>query len=347
MNIIKSDFKKGFVQLRITDKEDLWYLSHLIDPGDFVKGKTTRKVKIGDDENAKVTKKTLTLKIEAESVQMSEDSLRVNGKVKEGTLDVPKDSYHAISLEDGSEFIFEKVKWMEFQKQKLLESCEKKFNFLFCIFDREEALIALTQKFGYNILVKLKGDVPKKDKKVEIKKDFQQEIIKALEIYEGRYNPDTIILGSPAFYKEDLFKKILSPKLRKKIVLASCSDISETSLDEVLKTPELSATLKSSRSRKEKMVVDELLREINKQNLAVYGWDDVLKAIESGAVSQLLVSDEFIKQKREAGHFLELDECMKKVDSLQAEIYIISSEHEGGKKLDGIGGIAAILRYKI
>ena len=26
---------------------------------------------------------------------------------------------------------------------------------------------------------------------------------------------------------------------------------------------------------------------------------------------------------------------------------IISSEHEGGHKLDGLGGIAAILRYKL
>ncbi|MBI2646881.1 hypothetical protein HYW99_00215 [Candidatus Woesearchaeota archaeon] len=26
---------------------------------------------------------------------------------------------------------------------------------------------------------------------------------------------------------------------------------------------------------------------------------------------------------------------------------IISSEHEGGQKLDGLGGIAAILRFKI
>ena len=36
MDIIHSDFKKGIVKLKVTDADDLWYLSHLIDAGDFV-----------------------------------------------------------------------------------------------------------------------------------------------------------------------------------------------------------------------------------------------------------------------------------------------------------------------
>ena len=60
MRIITSDFKKGFVKIKITDPEDLWYLSQIIEPGDLLTAKTTRKVKIGDGEDAKVDKKTLT-----------------------------------------------------------------------------------------------------------------------------------------------------------------------------------------------------------------------------------------------------------------------------------------------
>ena len=63
MDIIHSDFRKGVVKLRVNDMDDLWYLSHIIDTGDLVKGKTTRKIKIGDGENAKTVKKTLTLKV--------------------------------------------------------------------------------------------------------------------------------------------------------------------------------------------------------------------------------------------------------------------------------------------
>ena len=61
MQIISSEYKKGFVKLKVTDPEDLWYLSHLIDPGDFIKGRTTRKIRIGEGDNAKTVKKTIII----------------------------------------------------------------------------------------------------------------------------------------------------------------------------------------------------------------------------------------------------------------------------------------------
>ncbi len=349
MHVISSDFRKGIARLKIIDMDDLWYLSHIIDPGDFVTARTTRKIRIGENENAKTAKKTFTLKVEAETIEISDGgkTIRINGKVKEGTDEVPKDSYHAISLEEGSEFTLEKSRWLSYQKQKLSESSERKLNYLLCILDREEALLAMTQKKGYKILVEIKGDVPKKTKTVEVKKDFQQEIIQNLEAYAARYKPENIILASPAFYKEDLFKKINNPELKRTIILSTCSDVSESSLDEVMRRPELSEALKDSRSREEKLLVEELLKEISKDNKAAYGWKEVGKAIDAGAVSKLLITDKFLQQKRLLNQYEELDERMKHVDSLQGNIHIISSEQEAGRKIDGLGGIAALLRYKL
>jgi protein pelota len=349
MEVIKKDLKKGIVKIKITESDDLWYLSHIIDPGDLIKSKTTRKVRIGDADNAKVSKKTLTLKIEAETIEISDNALhlRINGKIKEGPEDIPKDSYHSIALEEGSQFTIEKVQWLGFQKKKLEEASEKKYNYLLCLFDREEAILALTLKKGYKTLVKFKGDVSKKDKKTEIKKDFHQEIIKLLIEYNNRYNPEAIILASPAFYKEELFKKVTLTDLRKKTVLAICSDVNRSAFDEVMKRPELASILKSARAREEKLLIDQLLSEINKENLAVYGWKEVEKAIDAGAISKLLLTDKFIFKTRTKGSYETLDKNLKEVDHLKGEIFILSSEEEGGKTLDGLGGIAAILRYKL
>ena len=346
MDLLKADFKKGTVILRVTDLDDLWYLSHLIDPGDFIKGKTTRKMRIGDTDN--VVKKTLTLTIEAETIEFSESgqSLRINGKVKEGPEDVPHESYHNISLEEGSEFTLEKASWLSYQKQKLQEATEKKYNYLLCLFDREEALFALTTKNGYTLLVKISGDVPKKRNLTIIKTDFQQEIITTLDIYNSRHLPENIILASPAFYKEDLLKKITNPELKRKIVLSTCSAVDESALDEVIKQPELKEILKDSRSRQEKELMDELLTAINKDEPAVYGWNQVQEAITAGAVSKLLITDEFIQQKREHGEFKNVDDLMKKVDSLHGKIHLLSAKNESGKKLNGLGGVASLLRYR-
>lgn len=346
MKILVQNFRQGLVKLRVTEPEDLWYLSHLIDPGDLVKGKTTRKIKLGEGENLKTIKRTLTLKVEAENIELSENSLRVNGRVKEGPEDVPKNSYHTIALEEGSEFTLEKVQWLSYQRKKLEEAAEAKYNYLICLFDREEAIIALTKPKGYEILAKLQGEVPKKRKTIKVLKDFSEEIIKALETYFARHSPQQVILASPAFYKEELLKKITSPELKKKIVLAAGSDVSESSLDEVLKSPELAKVLESSRVREEQLLVDELLKEIKKDNLAAYGWKEVQEAVRAGAASQLLLTEKFLKQKREKKEFPLLDELMRAVDTMQGRIHLISSEHEGGRQLDGLGGIAALLRYK-
>ncbi|HLD73188.1 MAG TPA: mRNA surveillance protein pelota [Candidatus Nanoarchaeia archaeon] len=353
MHIIHSDFKKGNVKLKITDPEDLWYLSHLIDPGDLVRGKTTRKVKIGSGENAAVAKKTYIVTIEAESLDFSPagNSLKINGKIKEAPEEIPQGSYQSISLELEAEFILEKVHWLEFQKQKLTQAAEKKYNYLLCLFDREEALFALTKNRGHEIVLRLKGEVHQKSHPnshpQEIKKDFYLEIIQTLDTYLKRYLPEKIILTSPAFYKEDLFRKITSPELKSKIVLATCSDVSESAIAEVIRLPELAKVLLSSRAREENLLMEELLSAINKQGLATYGWEEVKKAISAGAVSKLLLSDIFIQQQREQGNYLELDQLMKKIDGLKGEIHILSSEQESGKRLDGLGGIACLLRYKL
>lgn len=349
MNILHSDFKKGKVKLRVNDLDDLWYLSHIIDEGDFVRGKTTRKIKLGKEET-KAVKKTITLKIEVEKVEFHKygDILRVSGKVAEGLEDVPKGSYHTISLEEGSEFVLEKVSWLDYQKKKLSEAAEKRYNFLICVFDREEAIFALSKKYGYEVLCTLKGEAAKKRKGVEAaKKDFYAEIIKALEDYEKRYKTESIILASPAFFKEDLMKKIEDKELKKRIVLATCGSVSENAVDEVLKKPELQNALKKSRVREEELLVEELLVEINKAGLAAYGFEEVSKAVEAGAVSKLLVGDYLIQELRRKEDYGRLDRLMRQVDLLKGEVHIISVEHEGGKKLKGLGGIGALLRYKL
>jgi len=348
MDIIYSDFRKGKVKLRINDLDDLWYLSHIIDAGDFVKGKTTRKIKIGKEEK-KVVKKTVTLKIEVEKVEFHKyrDVLRVSGKVLEGPEEVPKGSYHTISLEEGSEFVLEKVNWLSYQKEKLKEAAEKKYNFLICVFDREEAIFALSKRYGYDVLLELKGEVAKKRKKTEIKKDFYEEIIKLMGDYDGRFNPESIIIASPAFFKDDLMKGIKDEKFKKKIVLATCGSVSENAIDEVMKRPELQKALRKSKTREEELLVEELLVEINKNGLSVYGFKEVSEAVETGAVSKLLVTDDLIQELRRKEEYEKLDKLMKQVDSLNGKICIISSEHEGGKKLKGLGKIGALLRYKI
>src|SRR5204862_287932 len=109
---------------------------------------------------------------------------------------------------------------------------------LIVAFDREEAIFALLKNQGYEVLLELKGDVAKKDFE-EKKGNFYQEILKQIQDYDSKYQFNNIIIASPAFWKEYLMKEISDDILKKKIILATCSSIDGSTINEILKRPEL------------------------------------------------------------------------------------------------------------
>lgn len=63
-----------------------------------------------------------------------------------------------------------------------------------------------------------------------------------------------------------------------------------------------------------------------------------------GAVETLLVLDELLKgELRE-----KVEELMDAVRYSRGEVVVVSSEHEGGgEKLKALGGLAALLRFRV
>ncbi len=332
--------------MRVTDPEDLWHLRALIEPHDQITGITSRKVSIGAVDSGKVTKRTFLATIDAETTELTEQELRVNGKITAAPEDIPRGNYQSISLEVGSDCTIQKTAWPKYQQQKLKDACKEKRKYLLCLLERDEALLVMTTSSGHKVLTRLQGEVQKKQHSQNIKQDFYENVKKVLEEYALREKPDAIIIASPAFYKDELAKKITSSSIRKNLVLAICSDVSEAAIPEVLKRPELKTVLQDSRLREEQFLVEELLREINKQALAVYGLKEVQEAAQAGAVAKLLVTDEFIRHSRQQNTFEAIDKLLCQVEQAQGEMFIISTEHDGGKALQGLGGIAALLRYK-
>ena len=348
MKQIRSDFKKGTVKVKVENLDDLWYLSHLIDSGDLVSGKTFRKIKKGEDEK-KAIRKPVFIKIKVEKIDYGSDLLKVLGVIVEAGEDVPKGEHHSFNIEQGTIITLEKEKWLKFQIKRLKEACEEKIGkILIVVHDREEAYFALLKKGGHSLLSQFKGNVQKKGDESKVEEGhFYLEIIKKINEYVSRYKINQVIIASPAFWKEDLMKHVKDDDLKKKVILATCSSVGKGAINEVLKRDELKEALKQDRMSKEMKLVEKLLAEIKKNELAAYGIDDVEKAVSAGAVKDLLITDGFINKMRSEEKYDKIDLIMKTADQMKAEIYIISSEHDGGKKLDGLGGIGAILRYRL
>jgi len=349
MQIIKKNLKQGEVVVKVNSPEDLWSLNQVIDVDDLIKGKTERKIKLGEgaeDRKQTVVKKTIFIEIKAEKKEFHKysDNLRIGGVITQGSEDVPKGSHHTFDIASGDIITIQKKEWPNYQLEKLKEATETiKTKIILLIFDREESIFAMLKNQGYEILTKIKGDVAKKGFETG-GKDFYKDLIGKLEEYNKRFEPQNIIVASPSFWKEYLMKE-MPPELKEKITLATCSDVEESAINEVLQRPELLKVLEHDRAAKELSMVEGVLKAIAK-NEACYGLKECKEKTEIGAVKELLVSYAFINKAREDGKHLEVEKVMKLAEQTGASVHILSTE-EAEQKLRGLGGMAGILRWKM
>lgn len=349
MQIIKKNLKQGEIVVKVNNPEDLWFLNQVIEVDDLIKGKTERKIKIGEgseDRKQAVVKKTIFIEIKAEKKEFHKysDNLRIGGIITQGPEDVPKGSHHTFDIAPGDIITIQKKEWPKYQLEKLKEAAESiKTKIVLLIFDREEAIFAMLKNQGYEVLAKIKGEVAKKGFETG-SKDFYKELVGKLEEYNKRFEPQNIIVASPSFWKEYLMKEMPS-ELKQKITLATCSEVDESAINEVLQRPELLKVLEHDRAAKELAMVDNVLKAIAKDE-ACYGLKECKEKIEIGAVKELLVSYAFINKAREEGKHFEIEKTMKQAEQISATVHILSTE-EAEQKLLGLGGIAGILRWKM
>jgi protein pelota len=94
-------------------------------------------------------------------------------------------------------------------------------------------------------------------------------------------------------------------------------------------------------------VMEEFLARLGRgKEDATYGFDDVERATNYGAVEKLLVADSTLRETTDEKR-VALESLMKNVEDARGEILVISTENEAGTKLLSLGGIAALLRFPL
>lgn len=342
MLILKKDLRQGIVKIQITNNEDLWYLSHIIQPLDQVSGSTERKIKIGEEPNIKIVRKKvfLTLQIQKTEYEPETHSLRTLGTILKGPEDVSLGSHHSFNLTIRDEIEIKKD-WPNYLLEKLEEATKESTDFLIVIFDRETARFGELKKTGYKEISKINGTVSKKHVETA-STNFYKEISKIIQEYEQRYKK--IILASPSFWKEYLLKE-LPDTLKNKIIQSTINSVDDTSIKELFSREELKNTLENFKASQEENLIEQIMTAISKEQ-ACYGYQDSKEKIELGACQTILVSENLLKEFKEKEQYQEIDNLLKLAESMNTKINILTDK-DSMKKLDSLGGIAGELRWKI
>lgn len=238
----------------------------------------------------------------------------------------------------------------KFVLDPLKEMLEPKQIFGLIVLDRGEATIGILKGNRIIVLENKESWVPGKfrdggQSSVRFQRLIEQNVHEWLKYlgekvknYFDKYNIAGILIGGPGPLKEEFYNGDYLPYYYKQKVLGifDTGYSNEGGLRELVERAK--DILKKTEYIREIELVREFFEHLGKgDGLAVYGYNDVVNAIEMGAAKIVLLSENY-KDK--------LDEILKKCKEYNTEIEIISTEHPEGEQFSNFK-IGAILRFKL
>jgi len=331
--------------------DDLWHLSYVLEPGDLVSGDTTRRIQRNDDQMRDTggQREHISVTIEVESVEFARfaNRLRVGGVITGCSREDQLGLHHTLNVEQHEELTIEKqFKADQIERIEEAEAAADNPDVAIATVEEGEAYIHLVKEYGvdeYASFTKPTG----KGEYSRPREELFDELASAL----GHLDTDAIILAGPGFTKQDARDYIVENyrDLEELITVVDTSSAGGRGVHEVLKRGAVEEVQDETRIAREAETIDELMVRIGDGAKAAYGVEQVQEAAEFGAVEELLILDERLRDERQAEGDWEIDvnDVIDTIEQKGGEITVFSKEFQPGQQLKNLGGIAALLRYRL
>lgn len=171
-----------------------------------------------------------------------------------------------------------------------------------------------------------------------------------------------VLLASPGFSAQNFYEFVKQEAAKgasktihalvKKITITHSSSANLSALAEVMKSPAITSQLRDTKFARESQMLDNFYESLRRDDgKAWYGPKEVLQCVEKGAVGRgggvLLISNNLFRNQNvdERKKWVALVDRVREVEG--GEVRVLSEAHESGKRLEALGGIAALLSYPI
>lgn len=347
MKVIFKDLNHGKIKLMPETLDDIWHIYNIIDKGDLVQAITFRTEEDKDDKirSKKSVKKRMKLGVRVEEVKFHEfsDRLRIHGLIEEGPQELG--AYHTlnVSSENMDKITIIKQDWKDHHLLRIEDAVKHSSQAIltFISLDDDNASIAILRQSGLQFIAEV--DSKKSGKMYESQHDDKHYFGDILSIIRNFKNHDSpLIIVGPGFTKDHFVKyyKEKDPVLFNKYIVFGTSNAGINGIQEAIKSGVVEKITKDNRVVFETNLIEKFFEEIKKTGLVSYGEKEVKNALINGAVQRLLIIDKIVRTKNG-------EDLLKLSKENNSEFTIINTIHEAGKKFEGIGGIGALLRFKI
>jgi len=329
---------QGEIRLLPESIDDLWHLQHIICPGDLVFATTFRSVDSASDKirPEKVEKRPVRLGIRVERLEFSEHGvrLRLTGLIEHG---IDTGAYHTVNVETGYEISIIKS-WRAVDLERVERAVKASVYGVIHILTIEEGEAELfrLRQYGPESVITLTAGSGK-GAETDSRAGFFEQVHSAILDITG-----PLIIAGPGFIKDD-FVRVSRSKGNgpaERAVVVETRRIGRGAVQEVIGKGALDKLIDDLQLSREVRMMDEVLLRISKDGAVAYGKDEVKRAIEYGAAEQVLIADILLRDP-------EVMQLIETAEAMRAAIVVLSSSFEPGERLAALGGVAALLRYKM
>jgi protein pelota len=331
--------------------DDLWHLAHVIEPGDRVAGDTTRRIQRNDDQlrDTGGEREHIWVALDVEDVEFAKfaNRLRVSGVITDCSREDQLGQHHTINVEDHEELEVEKH-WKPDQRERIQDAVEATENpdVVIATVEEGEAHVHTVEQYGTEERASITAPTGKGDYARP-----RSELFAELTDVLRRQDADAVILAGPGFTKQDALSYIEdeAPELTERITMVDTSAVGDRGVHEVLKRGAVEDVQKETRIAEESELIDKLTERIAEGAKVAYGPGQVAKAADYGAIEHLLVVDERLRVERggEGDWDIDVDEVIETTEQKGGDVTVFSNEFAPGQQLANLGGIAALLRYRL
>lgn len=356
LKIIEKNLRQEFVKVVPDTQDDLWHLYNVIYKGDEVYAYTSRAIK-NDTESSRPKsgeRVSAFMGVTVESVAWDKflGKLRVHGLICHAPDIIPTGAHHTISVAPNQPVTIVKKEWPKHLLDRLVRASEIEKPVLIISIDDEGFAIAETKQYGVEIKVEERMRLPGKleaDKRVEATKGYFKRALSSLtQLWNPNHN--AIVIIGVGFVKNDFAKHLADEAKdvsRSIMDLKSVNNGGTAGIYEALRSGVLLKAAHKLRVVDETETMEEIMKRLGKgEGTITYGLEPVEKAIMMGAVEKLVLADTALRDADEDMR-LKLEGLMHDVEKRNANVTVISTEHEAGSKLLSLGGIAALLRFPL
>ena len=353
MRILRRDDTQW--KLRIESEDDLWVLARVATQGRSIAMLGERRdpttAESGLRAKAAERKKMwIQLKILKTEYQTYSDILRVHGTIQQAPIDIGLHHTHLIECGDEVELISMDA-FPEMDVSLLEESIESsnKSNVSIVVVENDEIVLFEITSRGLRegATWSMRGGGKRGDARnsESVAKSFQKQVAK--EILAATDLELPMIVCGPGHAREKLRTVILESEPQRNLRLIATSMAGRAGANEVLQDGLANEFLQDHAIHKEIQLLEEVWTRIASNGAVAYGEQELVRAMEEGAIETLLVAIDLLRDGETLIDGVLLSDWVAKLDEIGGDLIQCSIDHDAGEQLTGLGGIVALLRYKM